>query len=128
MPAIARARAWWGDDVTSFHDGSSTSAPLTGVNYNAVYDECPQAAYAGIAIEYGTQPFLAVLQGLRGDQWLANHPDAPAAVAAPIKRAIRDAFYQDADDWKAMLLPTAVALAHTRSALSGLAASGEGRR
>ncbi len=24
---VARAKAWWGDDVTSFHDGSSTSAP-----------------------------------------------------------------------------------------------------
>ena len=52
---LARAKAWWGDDVTSFHDGSSTSAPLTGVNYNAAYDECPHAAYAGIALEYGTQ-------------------------------------------------------------------------
>jgi hypothetical protein len=38
---VARAKAWWGDDVTSFHDGTSTSAPLTGVNYNAAYDECP---------------------------------------------------------------------------------------
>jgi Protein of unknown function (DUF2817) len=118
---IARVKAWWGSDVTSFHDGSSTSAPLTGVNYNAAYDECPQTNYAGIAIEYGTQSFAEVLQALRGDQWLANHPDAPAAVAAPIKRAIRDAFYQDADDWKATVY--AQALAHTRSALAGLAAS-----
>lgn len=118
---FARAKAWWGDDVTSFHDGSSTSAPLTGVNYNAAYDECPQANYAGIAIEYGTQSFAAVLQALRGDQWLANHPDAPAAVATPIKRAIRDAFYQDADDWKATVY--AQALTHTQAALTGLAAS-----
>jgi hypothetical protein len=99
--AIARAKAWWGDDVTSFHDGSSTSATLTGVNSNAVQDECPHAEYTGIALEYGTLPFAAVLQGLRGDQWLANHPEAPSEVRAPIKRGIRDAFYQDADDWKA---------------------------
>lgn len=97
---FARAKAWWGDDVTSFHDGSSTSAPLTGVNYNAAYDECPQADYAGIALEYGTLPFAGVLQALRADQWLANHPDAPAAQRATIKRDIRDAFFQDADDWK----------------------------
>ncbi len=84
---VARAKAWWGDDVTSFHDGSSTSAPLTGVNYNAVYDECPGVAYAGIALEYGTLPVMAVLQALRGDQWLQNHPDAPDEVRAPIKRA-----------------------------------------
>jgi hypothetical protein len=120
---FARAKAWWGDDVTSFHDGSSTSAKLTGVNYNAFYDECPQANYAGIAIEYGTQSFAAVLQALRGDQWLTNHPDAPAAIAAPIKRAIRDAFYQDADDWKATVY--AQALVHTRAALIGLEASRE---
>ena len=118
---FARAKAWWGADVTSFHDGTSTSAPLTGVNYNAAYEECPHATYAGIAIEYGTQPFAAVLQALRADQWLANHPDAPAAVATPIKRAIRDAFYQDADDWKATVY--AQAITHTESALKGLVAS-----
>ena len=120
---FARTKAWWGDDVTSFHDGSSTSAPLTGVNYNAAYDECPQADYAGIALEYGTVSFAAVLQALRADQWLANHPDAPAAVAAPIKQAIRDAFYQDADDWKATVY--AQALAQAQNALTGLAASRE---
>ena len=32
LPAdLARTRAWWGGDVTSFHDGSSTSAPVTGI-------------------------------------------------------------------------------------------------
>jgi hypothetical protein len=100
---LARAKRWWGDDVTSFHDGSSTSAPLTGVNYNAAYDECPQAAYAGIALEYGTLSFVEVLQALRADQWLANHADAPAGQRAAIKRQLRDAFYQDADDWKGMV-------------------------
>ena len=122
VPAdIARAKAWWGQDVTSFHDGTSTSAPLTGVNYNAAYDECPKVAYAGIALEYGTVPFAAALQALRGDQWLANHPDAAPAQKAAIKRDIRDAFYQDADDWK--LAVHAQALAHTRAALAGLRAS-----
>lgn len=122
---FARAKAWWGADVTSFHDGSSTSAPLTGVNYNAAYEECPQADYTGIALEYGTLSFAAVLQALRGDQWLANHPDAPPAVAAPIKRAIRDAFYQDEDDWKATVYAQAVE--HTQRALAGLAAGRETR-
>ena len=115
---IARARAWWGADVTSFYDGSSASAPLTGVNYNAAYEECPQATYTGIAIEYGTQPMMAVLQALRGDQWLESHPDAPEDVRRSIKRAVRDAFYQDADDWKRTVHEQA--LVHTRSAISRL--------
>jgi len=117
---VARAKAWWGKDVTSFHDGSSTSAPLTGVNYNAAYDECPDATYAGIALEFGTVAFHAVLGALRADQWLANHPDANPVLATSIKREIRDAFYQDAVDWKRTV--HAQALAHTRNALSCLRA------
>lgn len=115
---VARAKAWWGTDVTSFHDGTSTSAPLTGVNYNAAYDECPQAAYAGIALEFGTLPFGDVLAALRADQWLANHPDAPAAQRSAIKRALRDAFYQDADDWKDAVYTQARTA--VRAALAGM--------
>ena len=108
---VARTKAAWGPAVTSFYDGSSTSAALTGVNGGAVRDECPDVAYAGIALEYGTLPMLAVLQALRADQWLANHPDAPEAARAAIKRAVRDAFYQDADDWKSALHAQSIARA-----------------
>ncbi len=97
---LARAKAWWGADVTSFFDGSSTSAPLTGVCGNAAYDECPQAQYAGVALEYGTKPLDEVLLALRADHWLNKHPDAPLEQRAAIKRQMRDAFYGDADDWK----------------------------
>jgi hypothetical protein len=97
---LARAKAIWGDGVTTFHDGSSTSAPLTGVNYNAVYEECPHAAYAGIALEYGTLPLAETFGALRADQWLANHPDVCPEVGARIKRTVRDAFYADTDEWK----------------------------
>jgi hypothetical protein len=100
---IARARAWWGNDVTSFHDGSSTSAPLTGVNFEAPLAECPEVEFTGIALEYGTVSFVEALQALRADQWLANHPEAPEATHRAIKRQIRDAFYCDADDWKGMV-------------------------
>jgi len=100
---LARAKAWWGADVTSFFDGSSTSATLTGVNYNAAYDECPQAEFTGIALEYGTLSFNDVLQALRADQWRINHPDADAARLSVIGKQARDAFYCDADDWKAMV-------------------------
>ena len=38
---LARARSWWGADVTSFYDGSSTSALIAGFVTSAAYDECP---------------------------------------------------------------------------------------
>ncbi len=98
---IARTKAWWGDQVTSYFDGTSTSASLTGVNGYAAYDECPDAQFAGIALEYGTCPIEQTLQALRAEQWLQNHSDAPAGQRKEIKRAFRDAFYIDTDDWKA---------------------------
>jgi hypothetical protein len=98
---LALTRAWWGEDVTSFFDGSSSSATLSGVNYNAVYDECPGVAYAGMALEYGTLPLSEMLQSLRADQWLRSHPESDAALRTAIKQQVRDAFYCDADDWKA---------------------------
>ena len=123
---VARIKAWWGADVTSFHDGSSTSAPLTGVNFNAFYDECPGAAYAGIALEYGTLPVMAVLQALRGDQWLENHPEAPDDLRRAIKKQMRDAFYQDADDWKRMVVEQGSA--HALRAIECLKASRDAER
>jgi hypothetical protein len=97
---VARARSWWGADVTSFLDGSSTSAPLTGISGIAAHDECPGAEFAGIALEYGTYPLDQVLQSFRAEHWLHNHPDAPAKRRGEIKRHLRDMFYIDADDWK----------------------------
>jgi hypothetical protein len=105
---IARTKAWWGDQVTSYFDGTSTSASLTGVNGYAAYDECPDAEFAGIALEYGTCPIEQTLQALRAEHWLHKHPEASSVQRREIKRAIRDVFYIDADDWKAMVLAQAV--------------------
>jgi hypothetical protein len=116
--ALRRARAWWGDGVTSIYDGSSTSALLTGLMWLAVYQECPQAEYTGIALEYGTLPVLDVMNALRADQWLENHPDTGADQRQAIKRQLRDAFYTDTDAWKERV----VAQAHEAAlqALAGL--------
>jgi Protein of unknown function (DUF2817) len=100
---IARTKSWWGDDVTSFFEGTSTSAPLTGINGAAAHEECPRAAFAGIALEYGTFPIDQILQAFRAEHWLHNHPDAPTKQRQEIKRHLRDVFYIDADDWKQMV-------------------------
>ena len=116
--ALKRARAWWGDKVTSIYDGSSSSAPLQGLMWLTAYQECAQAEYTGIALEYGTLPIAAMIDALRADQWAENHPDAPAAQLAQIKQQTRDAFYTDTDEWKQRIVEQAVDAA--RGALHGL--------
>jgi Protein of unknown function (DUF2817) len=114
--AYARAQKWWGNHgnpsgetpVTSIYNGSSTSSYLTGLMWGAAYQECPQAEYTSIAMEYGTVPQMEVMQALRADHWLHSHPDdADAAQAQQIKQQIKDAFYVDADDWKGMIVSQA---------------------
>ncbi|HTS22230.1 MAG TPA: M14 family metallopeptidase [Casimicrobiaceae bacterium] len=99
--AVARTRAWWGEAVTSFFDGSSTSAHVTGIITDAGGSECPNTEMTAMALEYGTYPLAHTLQALRAEHWLHNHPDAPVPQREAIKRGIRDTFYIDADDWKA---------------------------
>jgi hypothetical protein len=102
--ASGRASQWWGGGgrtpVTSIYDGSSTSALLTGMMFTSIYDECPQAEYTGMALEYGTVPVMETFQALRGEQWLNRHPDAPPALAQAIRRQMMAAFYTDTDVWR----------------------------
>ncbi|QCB48102.1 M14 family metallopeptidase [Hydrogenophaga sp. PAMC20947] len=106
--ALQRARAWWGGGgttpITSIYDGSSTSAPIKGMMWSAIFDECPQAGYTGIALEYGTVPIESVINALRGAHWLALHPEAPEALQQDIRRVVRDAFYTDTDEWRAQVV------------------------
>jgi Protein of unknown function (DUF2817) len=110
--ALKRARAWWGDKITSIYDGSSTSSPLKGLMWLSAYEECSQAEYTGLALEYGTLPITEMIGALRADQWLENHPDAPEAVAKQIKQQTRDAFYTDTDAWKLQIIEQAIDAAY----------------
>jgi hypothetical protein len=101
-PGWDRAMDWWGD-VTSADDGSSSSAPLYGVSLEAWVQQLPHAAVTAIALEYGTLPFEQVLLALRADNWLHAHGDIASDLGKQIKQQARDAFYQDADDWKQMV-------------------------
>lgn len=120
--SLARARAWWGAGgatVTSMYDGSSASAELTGLLFNAAYLHCPQAEYTGLALEYGTLPMHEVMTALRGDQWLYNHPEAGAEQRIALKRQMRDAFYVDTPLWKQQIVEQGLEVA--RQAVAGLA-------
>jgi hypothetical protein len=118
---VARARAWWGPGVTSIYDGSSSSARLTGLVWLLAGQECPQAEYTGIALEFGTVPLADMLDALRADQWLENHPELPAPLQRIIKRRTRDAFYVDTEGWKARIVAQGLEVA--RQAVAGLAAT-----
>jgi hypothetical protein len=108
---LARARAWWdgggATPVTSFYDGSSSSAHLTGLMWASVPDECPQAEYTGMAMEYGTLPILDMIAALRADHWLHKHPEAPPEVHAAIKHQVMNAFYVDTDEWRTQIVAQA---------------------
>ena len=117
---LARTRAIFGADVTSFYDGSSASAEVRGIACHAALEEAPHIAYAGIGLEYGTQPLDQVLDALRADHWLAAHPDAADAQRASIKRRMREVFFDDSPQWQAMVVGQARVAA--LQAIKGLAA------
>lgn len=121
--ALARARAWWGEAITSVYDGSSTSARLTGMMWLAAYEDCPQAEFTSIALEFGTQALDQVLTALRADQWLHNQAEAgrpvEPALRQAIKQQVRDAFYTDTPGWKQQILDQGRLCAH--QAVAGLA-------
>jgi hypothetical protein len=121
--AVARARQWWDgggqSPVTSIYDGSSSSAFLTGLMWTSIGDECPQAEYTGIALEYGTLPVLETLQAVRAEQWLHKHPEAAPELRSAIKAQMLAAFYTDTDAWREAIL--AQAGDALRQAATGLA-------
>ena len=119
--AYQRAKAWWGQGITSIYDGSSSSPMLTGLMWMAAYQECPQAQYTGIAMEYGTQPPDQVMRALRGDHWLQLHPEAPDALRQQIKQDLMDAFYTDTDTWRSQIVTQAMDA--MQQAVTGLSTS-----
>ena len=101
--ALKRARQWWGPQVTSIFDDSSVSTQVRGTLGNAAYEEAPQAEVTSMALEYGTYPPEVVMQALRSDQWMQNHPEKAGSQRNAIRQQLRDVFYVDADDWKAQV-------------------------
>ena len=75
----------------------------------------------GLALEFGTQPLLTVMQALRAEQWLQGHAaEATPEQARAIKRALRDAIYVEEPQWKEQVL--AQSLEAIAQAVEGLRA------
>ena len=73
--SFARAKAWYGDEMTSPEGGTSTSAVVVGVMTDAFPQELPDAEVTSIAIEYGTYTVPEVLGAVRADNWLHQRGD-----------------------------------------------------
>jgi len=118
--ALQRAGEWWDQDITSPFLGTSSSVELNGVNLDGLEAALGHAELTAVALEYGTIDNKLVKRALRADNWLHLHGELASAKGRAIKAEIREAFHQDADDWKDMVWERAVET--QRRALEGLAA------
>ncbi len=120
---ITRSRAWWSSNgatpLTNPEEGTSSSALLTGVIVNAFKRECAETRLTKLTLEFGTQPLLAVLSAMRGEQWANLNPQAPEALRESLIKAMREAFFVDTPEWKASV--TKQGLNSIHQALDGLA-------
>jgi Protein of unknown function (DUF2817) len=117
--AESRAAQWYGK-IANPAAGTSSSAILHGTNLDGIEAALATrgVAFTGMALEYGTLPLQVVLDAVRADNWLHQHGDVNSAKGRELKRAARDAFYGDKDDWKEMVFEQGIEA--QRRALTGL--------
>lgn len=106
--ALARVRDWYGSEVTTSEDGTSSSAPILGDINNGVASAMPQANVTGITLEYGTVPIEQVVNSVRADNWLHIHGRPASDQGREIKQEIRGAFYPETDEWKQLVYERSV--------------------
>lgn len=100
---LARARAWYGNAVTTASDEDSSSQPISG-NIAVAFDQgLPECQLTAITLELGTRPLAQVLHALRGDVWLKTHA-CDEATATEIRAATRNAFFCQETDWRTSVL------------------------
>ena len=121
----ARARDWYGPDVTAMYGGNSSSVIVKGPMINAVSSffegQKARPEVTTLALEFGTLPEDIVLDLLRAEAWMHAHGDAnfDTPVGRAIKRRFRDAFYVDEHGWKRSVVDRSLEM--TGEALAGLA-------
>jgi hypothetical protein len=101
--SFARAKSWYGDEMTSPEGGTSTSAVVVGVMTDAFPQELPDAEVTSIAIEYGTYTVGEVLNAVRADNWLHRRGELGSALGKAIKADIKERFFPSGDKWREMV-------------------------
>jgi hypothetical protein len=98
-----RAKAWYGDEMTSPESGTSTSAVVVGVMTDAFPQELPDAEVTSIAIEYGTYTVMEVLDAVRADNWLHQRGKLDSDTGRAIKADVKERFFPSGDKWREMV-------------------------
>lgn len=101
--SFARAQAWYGDEMTSPENGTSTSAVVVGVMTDAFAQELPDAEVTAIALEYGTYGVPEVLGAVRADNWLHQRGDLKSDLARRLKADMKERFFPAGDKWREMV-------------------------
>ena len=101
--SFARAKAWYGDEMTSPEGGTSTSAVVVGVMTDAFPQELPDAEVTPVALEYGTYPVPEVLNAVRADNWLHHRGDPGSAQGRALKADMKERFFPAGDKWREMV-------------------------
>jgi hypothetical protein len=110
LPAFARQKAWYGDELTSPEGGTSKSAVVVGVVLDAFPQEAPDAEFTGIALEYGTYPVNEVLEAVRRDNWLHLRGDLGSALGKEMKAYMQERFYPAGAKWAELVWARAEAV------------------
>jgi hypothetical protein len=101
--SFARAKAWYGDEMTSPENGTSTSAVVVGVMTDAFPQELPDAQVTPIALEYGTYQVPEVLNAVRADNWLHHRGDVASPLGRELKADMKERFFPSGDKWREMV-------------------------
>ena len=101
--SYARAKAWYGKEMTSPETGTSTSAVVTGAMTDAFPQELPDAEVTSVAIEYGTYAVPDVLNAVRADNWLHQRGDLASPRGRELKADMKERFFPAGDKWREMV-------------------------
>jgi hypothetical protein len=115
-----RAARWYGAAITSPSADESSSVDVVGDGLSFAPRLLPKAEVTAMALEFGVQPIMAMLNALRADAWLHAHGDPLSPVGRAIKSELRGVFFDESEEWKGMV--AGQSLLATRQAVRGLAA------
>lgn len=95
------AAQWFGSrHLVDAQDDDSVSSRRVGSMLSSVPALVPDAQVVGVALEFGTEQPMEMLNGLREEAWLYAHGDGDLQRYASVRRRLRDLFYPQDAVWQ----------------------------